>query len=173
MLLRTAATGLIHEYGITRVYSLVAANLKHHSSSASIVANVLEAGPQLSRCCASSVKWLQFAAIKADTTRWTNAGVMLAHGLRLSHNINPALDCCLLLSGMWHLRDLQSDLQDDIFCLAQPLLTSNSCSALLGCLARLPWHVKVIQSYELPINHHSLSHCCFNDDPPPSTLSQH
>ena len=56
MLLRTAATGLSHEYGITRVYSLVATNLKYHSSSASIVANVLEAGPQLSQCCAFSVK---------------------------------------------------------------------------------------------------------------------
>ena len=89
--------------------------------------------------------------------------------IRMSHRGRPLV----IWYNMWHLRELQSDLQSDIFCLAQPLLTSNSYSALLGCLACLPWHFKVFQSYDMPINHISLTQCCFTAGPPPLMLSQH
>ena len=43
-----------------------------------------------------------YLAVPADTTRWPNAGLMLAHRLRRWANINPALGQRVVFAGVKH-----------------------------------------------------------------------
>ena len=49
----------------------------------------------------SVVSHFLFSTIPANTIHWPNAGLMLARRLRRRPNINPALDQCIVLAGMW------------------------------------------------------------------------